>query len=113
MNSAKLQPIIIDEKKSNGAIEYTLKAPEDLSFFPHHFPGYPIVPGVSQFQWVMNFLPNTMGVFAGINNIKFNRPITPNTTFFLSIETNTENKRASFRFYDDNGNLSSGQIIFK
>ncbi len=109
----QIYPEISDENSSEEAAVYSLHISADLVFFDSHFPDFPVVPGVSQIQWVIKRLPSSFGLFGGINKLKFNRPIYPDSDIILCIKKNKNNKTAGFRYYDNDGNFSSGQVFFQ
>jgi len=108
----QIYPKISEKSRTEDTTVYSLHIASSLVFFDSHFPGFPVVPGVSQIQWVIKLLPSSYGSFGGINKLKFNRPIYPNCDIILHIKKNKNNKTANFRYYDSDGNFSSGQIFF-
>jgi 3-hydroxyacyl-[acyl-carrier-protein] dehydratase len=64
-------------------------------FFQGHFPGYPLMPGVLQIEALAQTgavaalsLPENqgkLGIFAGIDNVRFKRPVTPGDTLRLEV----------------------------
>ena len=82
------RPERIGQQKTDSSVERRCRVPEDLSCFSGHFPGLPIVPGVLQFDWVMDLaaelLPAT-AVLATIKSIKFIAPLGPNDEFDMAV----------------------------
>lgn len=79
-------------------------------FFPGHFPHHPVMPGVlivealAQAAAVLSF--KSMGMkpddshvvyFAGIDNVRFKRPVTPGDQLLLDV-TITQSKRGIYKF---------------
>ena len=83
-SSGSDRPERLGQQKTASSVERRCRVPEDLSCFSGHFPGLPIVPGVLQFDWVMDLtaelLPAT-AVLATIKSIKFIAPLGPNDEF--------------------------------
>ncbi len=80
-------------------------------FFPGHFPHHPVMPGVliveamAQAAAVLSFksmgvMPNDDQVvyFAGIDNVRFKRPVTPGDQLVMEVEI-TNNKRNIYKFH--------------
>ncbi|QID18022.1 3-hydroxyacyl-ACP dehydratase FabZ [Nitrogeniibacter mangrovi] len=79
-------------------------------FFPGHFPHHPVMPGVliveamAQAAAVLSF--KSMGMmpdedqvvyFAGIDNVRFKRPVTPGDQLVMEVEI-TNNKRNIYKY---------------
>lgn len=79
-------------------------------FFPGHFPHHPVMPGVliveamAQAAAVLSF--KSMGVkpdensvvyFAGIDNVRFKRPVVPGDQLIFDVEI-TQNKRNIYKY---------------
>jgi len=80
-------------------------------FFPGHFPHHPVMPGVliieamAQAAAVLSFkssgqVPGDDQVvyFAGIDNVRFKRPVTPGDQLVMEIEI-TNNKRNIYKYH--------------
>ena len=48
-------PYVLGVEKTGDSVELKLTVPEDLVYFPGHFAGYPILPGVVQIAWAEHF----------------------------------------------------------
>ena len=79
-------------------------------FFPGHFPHHPVMPGVliveamAQAAAVLSFksmgmMPdeNQVVYFAGIDKVRFKRPVTPGDQLVMTVEI-TNNKRNIFKY---------------
>jgi 3-hydroxyacyl-[acyl-carrier-protein] dehydratase len=79
-------------KRAVGEKQVTIGEP----FFQGHFPGYPLMPGVLQIEALAQTgcvaalsLPENAGklaIFAGIDDVRFKRPVTPGDTLRLEVE---------------------------
>ena len=81
-------------------------------FFPGHFPGYPVMPGVL----ILESMAQTAGClisyedqslsldnlvfFTGIEKAKFRKPVIPGYELFLKINL-ISNKRSLYKFYGE------------
>ena len=108
------EPIILDRIAADGQLDYRLNIPASLSFFEGHFPEFPLLPGVVQINWVMQLVDSSKlsGPFVGMRRLKFMRPILGDTEVNLSIKYLEQNKRLSFKYYDELGRFSVGQFLF-
>jgi 3-hydroxymyristoyl/3-hydroxydecanoyl-(acyl carrier protein) dehydratase len=99
----------------NKSAEYLLEVPADLAWFEGHFPKTPILPGVVQIDWVMHFIKDLelLGEFSGVDRMKFMRLIQPDTQLKLSLRAAADCSSVTYRFFDDNGSYSSGNIQLK
>ena len=90
-------------------------------FFQGHFPGRPIMPGVlileamAQAAGILASVTNDSGpeqgtilVFAGVDNVRFNRPVVPGDQLILEAEL-TRRKRDIWKF--DARALVDGQVV--
>jgi len=82
-------PEVLDERRSEGAIEQVLRVPEALECWPGHFPARAILPGVLQLGWVVELAARWLGPtrVVGIEGLKFKRPIGPGQRLTLRLES--------------------------
>lgn len=83
---------IVQGKRIKGYKNVTINEP----FFQGHFPNDPIMPGVLQLEAMaqlgvilINTVPNAQGklaVFAGMNDVRFRRMVTPGDKFEMECE---------------------------
>lgn len=89
-----------------------LHIPKDCVFFNGHFPGNPILPGVVQVNWAINFAAKLLGVnkesITEIAQLKFTQVILPNTHLYLSLTL--ENNQLAFRYFNPECVYSFGKI---
>ncbi|MBZ0199401.1 MAG: bifunctional UDP-3-O-[3-hydroxymyristoyl] N-acetylglucosamine deacetylase/3-hydroxyacyl-ACP dehydratase [Ignavibacteriaceae bacterium] len=88
------------DKKVIGVKSVTSNEP----FFPGHFPGQPIMPGVLIVEamaqtggiLLLNSFPDPsqkLVMFMGINNVKFRKPVVPGDQLFLEVELGTRRSK--------------------
>jgi GT2 family glycosyltransferase len=90
-----------------------MKVPEDLEYLAGHFPGFPVVPGVAQIGWVVDFACELLGrsiAVQGIEALKFKRLLRPADVVHLRVELSPDRSALDFRFWDDGGVVSSGRL---
>jgi len=117
----ELQPAPLTEPQSR-LIErdaehafFELVAPRDLIYFDGHFHGQPILAGVVQIDWVIGYgrryfdLPP---LFRGIQALKFQRIIAPDTPFRLELAYQPAKLRLSFKINTRLGTHASGRVLF-
>ncbi|VAW89699.1 (3R)-hydroxymyristoyl-[ACP] dehydratase [hydrothermal vent metagenome] len=93
---------------------YMLHVPVDSIYFKGHFPGRPILPGVTQVDWVVSLSQPLLVVDAikSLERVKFMRPIRPNSNVSVKLTLSSEGRCLSYRFFDNAGDYSSGHLIF-
>ena len=69
------------------AFSVRLALPEDLIWFSGHFPAQPLLPGVAQVEWVMQFANEWLGSvrLEEIQTVKFVQPVLPRETLELRL----------------------------
>lgn len=85
----------------------------ELFWFQGHFPTSPILPGVTQVNWVMEYARTILGMnhdFSGMEVVKFQRPLLPGETVHLQIDWLKEKHRVVFRYSLGDVIASSGKI---
>ncbi len=90
------------ENKCTGVKSVTINEP----FFPGHFPGHPIMPGVLQLEAMAQVgsililrLPGyagKIGYFMSADEVKFRKPVVPGDTLFIEVEV-TQRKKTIVR----------------
>src|SRR5262249_55484161 len=94
---------------------FELIAPRDLVYFNGHFSGVPILPGVVEIDWAIIYgrkcfeLPP---VFRGIQALKFQRVIRPETPVVLELVHDPGKSSLAFKISSAAGSHASGRILF-
>jgi len=92
-----------------------LTVPSSLYYLEGHFPDAPVLPGVVQVDWAIHYgrrhfsLP---AAFCGINMLKFQHIILPDTPLFLELLHDEAKGSLQFRYFSDAGPHSGGRILF-
>lgn len=96
-------PQILDKTEENKtSIVLRLLISTDIIFFQGHFPGTPILPGITQYDWALYFAQKYFNIkreeFLYIEQLKFTKAITPDTT--LSLEIKLEDCTLTFKYFN-------------
>lgn len=100
---------------SSNRVELALKIPNDLIYFPDHFAGYPILPGVVQIAWVEYFGTLFFVLdqpFLTMEVIKFVKPIQPDNELTLMLNWQAATNKLLFKFHAGDVVYSSGRLIY-
>ncbi|CEO41494.1 3-hydroxyacyl-ACP dehydratase [Photobacterium kishitanii] len=80
----------------------TLCADDGLDDFKGHFQTFALLPGVSQIDWAVHFARHYFNdmppEFGGMDVIKFQQPILPNSTIVLTLDWVAEKQKLQFNF---------------
>lgn len=93
----------------------TLDITRDLACLEGHFNRFPIVPGVAQIQWAIEFAKENFNIqttFAGMKQIKFQNLMLPPTIVTLTCEWHANNNLLTFKYWRAETVYSSGKIVF-
>ncbi len=108
-------PIILRKVVSESTAEYYLKIPHDLAYLEGHFQNMPIVPGVVQLHWAIEFAKADLNLQGGVkqgNQIKFTRLLKPNDEVCLSLEYHRDKCSVSYSYRAGELSYSSGRMTF-
>ncbi|MDO9046312.1 MAG: AMP-binding protein [Methylobacter sp.] len=93
-----------------------LKVPEDLLYFPDHFAGYPVLPGVVQLAWVEHFGKLFFVIdkpFSHMEVVKFTQVIQPGDELTLALDWKAASGKLYFNFSSERGMHSSGRMVYE
>ena len=110
-------PVVQATRATERGVELDLTLPPGLVFFDGHFERYPILPGVVQLDWAIDFARRHLhatgypGQFA---QLKFRRPIRPDDALVLKLDREISGGREwlVFEYRRDDDSCSSGKIGF-
>jgi len=116
--AAQFKPVMPEAQwhsRAADAASLALDVTPDLAVLDGHFPGAPVLPGVAQLHWAIEFgrscFPLT-GRFLRADALKFQRPVIPTTRLELSLRWQAPAGPLSFEFSSHEGLHSSGRIVF-
>ena len=95
--------------------ELTLKIDESITWLEGHFPGQPILPGVVQTHWAMEFgckLFDPDGEFRHIDNLKFHNVVLPGIQLTLSLHFLADKDAIRFSYRNQDTVYSEGKLCF-
>lgn len=110
------QPFVMQTEKNENNLNIQLYIPADLFYFQGHFDAFPIIPGVAQIHWAVDFTRRYFeipGKFYQMTNIKFKRVIRPGTILFLNLQRDPVKNTVTFSFDNSADKFSSGVIKFR
>lgn len=91
-----------------------LVVPADLLYFDGHFTVAPVLPGVVQVDWALHYGRlhfGLVGVFGGINALKFQQMIRPGMPVQLELAWDAVKGSLNFRYFSAAGAHASGRIL--
>ncbi|WP_332853716.1 AMP-binding protein [Duganella sp. S19_KUP01_CR8] len=91
-----------------------VSAPANLLYFDGHFDVAPILPGVVQVDWAIHYGRHYFNLppqFKGINALKFQQVIQPETPVQLELLHDAAKSCLQFRYVSDAGQHASGRVI--
>ena len=94
--------------------QLTLETPAQLPYFDGHSPGHPVLPGVTQIEWAIRFARELYSLpanFVGMEALKFQHIVPPDTLLTLELEFKAEKSALTFAYRSAAGQHASGRIL--
>jgi 3-hydroxymyristoyl/3-hydroxydecanoyl-(acyl carrier protein) dehydratase len=91
-----------------------LRVPDDLAYLEGHFPQAPIVAGVCQLKWVIDYIEIHTGkplVIEAMEAVKFHRPLLPRQLFAIDLSYDSLTRVWHYRVYATDKPFASGRLI--
>ena len=108
------QPLLVKQQQVSGEWLLDLQVPVDLAFFSGHFPTAPVVPGVVQVDWALNFAQQLLDIpprFAGMEVLKFQQLLRPGDEVQLKLSFDHARAKLHFSYNMGDARCSSGRIL--
>lgn len=110
-----LPEILSIVSKTEHSVTLQLRAQATLHYFPNHFAGFPLLPGVVQLNWVMHYCREQLHIvntFKALENIKFQSIVRPDQVMQLHLQWQPTIQRLEFEFAQGEQIYSSGRVSF-
>lgn len=108
-------PNIVNEHITENTIELGLFIPKELDYFKGHFPDAPILAGVVQLHWVVEYAKKMFNLrdkdVLNLEVLKFQVVIVPEQHITLTLIKKSD-KKITFSYVSERGKHASGRIIF-
>jgi 3-hydroxymyristoyl/3-hydroxydecanoyl-(acyl carrier protein) dehydratase len=109
-------PVIEALERSNDHVKLRFVISPTLRYFEGHFAGCPVLPGVVQVGWAIEFarlhIPFSAR-FRSLAAVKFTRVIQPNAVIALDLVADAARRALSFEYRSGDEACSSGRILFQ
>lgn len=115
---AKVWPQCLDKhfSQDNEHVELSLWVPEDLHYFKGHFPNAPILAGVVQLHWAVEYAKEQFSLahlnVQNLEVLKFKAVIIPGQNLQLTL-TKKSSTKIVFSYFSEKGQHASGRIVFE
>lgn len=110
---APSEPIVTAIRQDGPKAELDLEIPPDLRWFDGHFPHAPVLPGVVQLEWALEFGRRRFGLrqpAARLFQVKFKSVVQPGDRLILRLAHDAAAGRLKFSYDREDGTCSSGSI---
>jgi 3-hydroxymyristoyl/3-hydroxydecanoyl-(acyl carrier protein) dehydratase len=108
------EPIVTSEQRTALSAEIAFVVPNDLDSFRGHFPSAPVVPGVVQIKWALDFARRVLSVageFRGMEALKFQNVMGPGDHVTLTLQWAPDRHKLRFAFQSGVARYSSGRLL--
>lgn len=102
--------------KAAGEIRLRLIVAAGCPWTEGHFPGQPVLPGVTLLRWAIHLaglIRPTLSTVRSIANLKFHAPVLPPAELTLELNLDPDGRRLRFHYLQDGKTCSSGRVYFE
>jgi 3-hydroxymyristoyl/3-hydroxydecanoyl-(acyl carrier protein) dehydratase len=106
-------PQIDDVRRTDDGVELEIRLPPDLFWFRGHFPQVPILPGVVQIDWAIQYAREHLDVdlpAARVFKVKFRQVIRPGEYLTLRLQHRRNKGHLLFEYQRGQSICASGQV---
>lgn len=106
-------PTLLEQVMTQDALVLRLRLDPELPWFIGHFPGAPLLPGVTQVHWAMHYAGQLLGLdraFGGMSQLKFQRPLRPGQECWLHLTWQADKGQLLFSYKIAGEHASSGRV---
>ncbi|HEU4780700.1 MAG TPA: hypothetical protein VFS58_12535 [Steroidobacteraceae bacterium] len=110
-----LLPLIDAVEHAADHLNLRFVIPDTNLYFEGHFPGCPVLPGVVQVGWAIEFARLHIPLsarFRSMAAVKFMRVIQPMAAVTLRLSADTDLRELSFEYLVSDRPCSSGRVLF-
>jgi hypothetical protein len=110
------QPVLLAERHDGLQCELDLHLPLDLRYFAEHFPALPVLPGVVQIAWALDFAAARLGTPAQcrrLEMLKFQRLLRPGDRVSLQLRHDPAAGKLYFTYRHDGADDASGRLAWE
>jgi 3-hydroxyacyl-[acyl-carrier-protein] dehydratase len=109
-----LPEILAIHSENADSCRIDMRIQPELAFFAGHFPGLPILPGVVQLHWAMQYgrlYTPAAGDFLSMENIKFLAVVLPEMRLSLTLSWQADKRILNFEYAYAEKKYSAGRIL--
>lgn len=103
-------------RREPASAQLQLDVDAGLAVFDGHFPGRPLLPGVAQLDWAVQFARECFALpvpaFRRIEALKFRQPVAPGTRLTLDLDWTPASGVLAFRYLSAAGLHADGRLVF-
>jgi 3-hydroxymyristoyl/3-hydroxydecanoyl-(acyl carrier protein) dehydratase len=108
----KLFPLAELQRHTAQQVQIQLQVSADILYFAGHFPGAPVLAGVTQLHWAIHYCKHYFPALAEVTSVevlKFQRMIKPGDQLTLQLELSTE-QTMLFTYLMHEQKVASGRL---